>query len=172
MLNRQITGTTGTFCSSWQEPGTNLAAAVGCFQTWANANGKASLRNDGVLDEDTLCALISVTVAHPDDFPTPFPNMGQRCYGGGAPPAAAPAAVPEPPPMPAASAAAPAAAPPPAAPAAPVPEPPPVTAVTASEEKGLREKLSSLSRNEKIALGVASAITVGGVIYTATRKKR
>lgn len=165
MLNRQITATTGTNCSSWQEPGANLAAAVGCFQSWANANGKGPVRSDGVLDEDTLCALIATTVAHAADFQTPFPDpSGQRCYGGAAPSApSTPSPAPATPAVPATPAA------PVASKAAAIPEPPPVAA---PGEKGLREKLSGLSLHEKIALGIASAVVVGGAVYTATRKKR
>lgn len=165
MLNRQITATTGTNCSSWQEPGANLAAAVGCFQSWANANGKGPVRSDGVLDEDTLCALIATTVAHAADFQTPFPDpSGQRCYGGAAPSApSTPSPAPATPAVPATPAA------PVASKAAAILEPPPVAA---PGEKGLREKLSGLSLHEKIALGIASAVVVGGAVYTATRKKR
>ena len=145
-LNRRINETTGTSCSQ--------NSTVGCFQLWVNANGKGSLRTDGVLDEDTLCALLSVAAAHPADFRTPFPNMGQRCYGGltspsapAAPPPAAPA-VPPPPPVTAA--------------VAPPPDPPPVDSATMVAVK---------KYGPMVALGVASAIVVGGVTYVATRKK-
>ncbi len=131
-LNTQIGQATGTSCPGWQDAGTSFAAAVGCFQLWANFNRKGSLRTDGVLDQDTLTVLQAVAAAHPADFPTPFP-------------AAAPATLPEPPPVTAAT----------------VPPPPPV------EKKGRFE----FSTGAKIALGVASAIAVGGVVYTATRKR-
>jgi hypothetical protein len=167
MLNRRITATTGSSCASWQEPGTNLAAAVGCFQGWVNGNGKGSLRTDGVFDDDTLNALISVAEAHPDDFPTPYPDDADTTTTTAA-------ALPNPPPAPAATVTVPAAAaatpPPPASPPPPagstMPEPPPMPVAEA------KSKLRSLNTNEKIALGVASAIVAGGVIYTATRKKR
>lgn len=147
-LNTNIGQRTGTSCPGWQDAGTSLAAAVGCFQLWANANGKGSLRSDGVLDQDTLKALITVAQAHASDFPTMYPT---------APPASAP---PEPPPQPATPAAAPA-APVPAAP----PEPPPV------DVSGAVVK-AHMTKNAKIAIAAASAIAVGGIIYTATRRKR
>ena len=93
-LNRKINETTGTYCS--QDAGTSLAAAVACFQGWANANSKGSLRTDGVLDQDTLTALQAVAAAHPADFQTPFPAASAVPL---ATPAAPAAAIPEPPPV-------------------------------------------------------------------------
>jgi hypothetical protein len=146
-LNTNIGQSTGTSCTSWQDAGTNLAAAVGCFQFWANGNGKGSLRTDGVLDQDTLKLLVQTAQAHAGDFPTMFPTAP---------------AVPEPPPAPAAPAAPVA----PAAPAAPPPpEPPPVDNSGAVVEAGM-------TKNAKLALGIASAIVVGGVVYTATRRRK
>ena len=37
---------------------------------------------------------------------------------------------------------------------------------------GLKKKMSSLSRNEMIGIGVASAIVVGGVVYVTTSRGR
>jgi hypothetical protein len=73
-LNTQIGQATGTACASWQDAGTNLAAAVGCFQGWYNANSGGSLRTDGVLDQDTLGALQATATAHAADFQTSFPT--------------------------------------------------------------------------------------------------
>jgi len=52
-----------------------MPAAVACFQGWSNANMQSSLRTDGVLDRETICALIAVTKSHATDFPTPYPGM-------------------------------------------------------------------------------------------------
>jgi hypothetical protein len=152
VLNQKIVAATGTNCLSWQDPVSGNpvernAAAIGCFQSWANANGKGSLRTDGVLDQDTLKLLVQTAQAHAGDFPTMFPTAP---------------AVPEPPPAPAAPAAPVA----PAAPAAPPPpEPPPVDNSGAVVEAGM-------TKNAKLALGIASAIVVGGVVYTATRRRK
>jgi hypothetical protein len=196
-LNQKIASSTGTSCPGWQEPGTSLAAAVGCFQLWATSNGRGPVRSDGVLDEDTLCALISVVVEHQSDFPTPFPDpSGQRCYGGattsgvapaaGAPVsgstnadaapvsgsanAAPPSATPVPPPPP----------PPPAG--STVPEPPPVTSMSKhggkhgggkhDQQGGIVSSLQNLSTPTKVGIGVASIIVVGGVVFAATRKRK
>ena len=156
-LNTQIGQSTGTSCAGWQDPGTNLAAAVGCFQLWANANGKGSLRMDGVLDQDTLNVLLSVTAAHAVDFPTPFPA---------APPMPPPPVVlPSPVVTPAS----------PTVPTVPtVPEPPPVSALTVTDK--LMKKWSALSTGAKIGVGAGAAVVVGGsiggVVYYATKKKR
>jgi len=85
-LNDRILGSSGSSCPTWADPAVHLPAAVGCFQTWWNANltgaGKPGkpLRKDGVLDEDSLCALKAVASLHADDFPHPFPDpSGQFC---------------------------------------------------------------------------------------------
>lgn len=59
-----------------------LPAAVGCFQSWFNANMKppTALRTDGALDEKTVCALVATTGLHAADFPTPYPGVLQ-CGG-------------------------------------------------------------------------------------------
>lgn len=101
-LNTQIGQSTGSSCQSWQPPSTNLAAAVSCFQGWYNANGRGSLRTDGVLDRDTLNALVGTAAAHPADFTTPFP-AASVVPPPAPPPVVAPAVVPEPPPVPATS---------------------------------------------------------------------
>ena len=66
-------------CATWASPTTNLAAAVACFQSWANSlqvplASTGALRTDGVIDPATLTALLALaTQIHPEDFPTPFP---------------------------------------------------------------------------------------------------
>jgi hypothetical protein len=52
-----------------------MPAAVACFQGWSNTNMQSSLRTDGTLDRETICALIAVTKSHAADFPTPYPGM-------------------------------------------------------------------------------------------------
>ena len=80
-LNTQIIATTGTTCPSWAA---DIQHMAGCFQIWYNANyGKSGvsrlLRTDGVLDEDTLCALKMISQLHPTDF-TVFPDpQNQYC---------------------------------------------------------------------------------------------
>jgi hypothetical protein len=85
-LNDYVTSTSKTSCPTWTDPRLNpLSGAVGCFQSWFNANfskaASQTLRADGVLDEDTLCALATVTgVYHAPDFTTPFPDpLGKHC---------------------------------------------------------------------------------------------
>lgn len=80
-LNDKIMSTSGSSCPTWADPTAHMAAAVGCFQAWwnthyAQASGGAAktLRTDGALDEDTLCALLTIVSMHPEDFPTPFPD--------------------------------------------------------------------------------------------------
>jgi hypothetical protein len=99
-LNTQIGQATGTACASWQDPGANLAAAVGCFQSWYNYNANGQLRTDGVLDQDTLNAIQSTAAAHTSDFPTPYPAAATAAPAAPAPTTAATTTVPEPPPMP------------------------------------------------------------------------
>jgi hypothetical protein len=80
-LNDKIMSTSGSSCPTWADPTQHMAAAVGCFQTWWNTHyatpsgGAAkTLRTDGALDEDTLCALLTIVGMHPEDFSTPFPD--------------------------------------------------------------------------------------------------
>lgn len=76
----------GTACPSWVDLSPNLTAsqamsgaAIGCFQSWYNENNKASmLRTDGVLDEDTLCALVLTAGLHPVDVQTTFPDPNKQ----------------------------------------------------------------------------------------------
>jgi hypothetical protein len=86
-LNSKIMAATGSSCPTWG-PAINLAG--GCFQTWFNNNyggansGVMTLRTDGVFDQDTLCALITVTGMHQTDFPTAFPDPNkQYCQSPG-----------------------------------------------------------------------------------------
>ncbi len=133
-------------CATWASPTTNLAAAVGCFQSWANSlqvplSSTGSLRTDGVIDQATLTALLALaTQIHPEDFPTPFP----------ATPATAPVQAA------AASAGA----------AAVAVSPTPVAALNApvgrAEHKGL-------STGVKVGIGVASVAAVSTAVYFATR---
>ena len=80
-LNDKIMSTSGSSCPTWADPTAHMQAAVGCFQSWWNTHyatpsgGAAkSLRTDGALDEDSLCALLTIVSMHPEDFPTPFPD--------------------------------------------------------------------------------------------------
>lgn len=80
ILNDKIMSTSGSSCPTWADPTAHLPAAVQCFQLWWNTHyagtGKPGipLRTDGVFDEDTLCALQTITSMHPEDFPIPFPD--------------------------------------------------------------------------------------------------
>jgi hypothetical protein len=149
-LDRLIGQSTGTSCTSWVDG--SLASMTRCFQFWYNANANnpsfarpptlTGLRIDGVLDQDTLNALLATAAAHPTDFLTPFP-----------------AAIPEPPPV----ATAPAAPAPPAAPAAPAAHP--VVPTAPSSEKGL-------GTGVKIGIGAATVAVIGGIVYVATKKKK
>ena len=88
MWNALVVTDSGTSCPTWPASPTGTAADItamsGCFQNWWNTNyppsGAKTLRTDGALDEDTLCALITATVSlHPDKFqPFPDPNK-QHC---------------------------------------------------------------------------------------------
>jgi len=90
-LNERILGSSGSSCPTWADPTVHLPAALGCFQTWWNANltgaGKPGkpLRTDGTLDEDTLCALETITVLHSADFPHRFPDPGGQFCSAPAP---------------------------------------------------------------------------------------
>jgi hypothetical protein len=150
-LHHRIVSSTQSSCPTWQKPSANLAAAVGCFQFWFNANAGGSLRTDGVLDEDSLCALVATTVAHAQDFQTPFPDpTGQRCSGNVPAVAAAPVAT-----VPAAPAA------PAATPATQASTPPP------DDKKPKEEGLSTVA---KIGIGAAAVTVIGGIVYAVTRK--
>lgn len=152
-LHHRIVKSTGSSCPSWQDPRTNQAAAVGCFQFWFNANANnpsfarpptlPGLRIDGVLDQDTLNALLATAAAHPTDFPTPYPTT-----------VSAPVAVVAPVASPAPVAPATSAAPAPSAP----PAPPSV-----AHEKGL-------STVAKVGIGAAAVTVIGGIVYAVTRK--
>jgi hypothetical protein len=80
LLNSKVMQASGTSCASWTDPGVNLRGAVGCFQTWYNANytpPKApgiALRTDGTFDKDTLAALTTVASMHPTDFNVAYPS--------------------------------------------------------------------------------------------------
>jgi len=74
-LNDLIVTTTGTKCATWG-PGATYAGSTKCFQGWYNSFGLGQLRTDGVLDLDTLNALIETSQAHPTDFPQ-FPGSAQ-----------------------------------------------------------------------------------------------
>jgi hypothetical protein len=138
-LNTNIGQTTGTSCAGWQAG--NLAATVTCFQGWYNANSGGTLRTDGVLDQDTLTALQATTAAHGVDFPTPYPGAAAATPAAPAP--SSPASVPEPP-----------AAPP---------------AEMAHHDKKADEKKAAWTTGGKVALGVASVVAVGGIVFAATR---
>lgn len=144
-LHSKIITQTQTTCPGWAEPTANLAAAVACFQLWANnlsvpLTGGGALRQDGVLDQATLTSLLSAAIQHPEDFSTTFPQ-----------PAAAPPAVQ------AAVNAAVAAVVPPVA-AAPVPAPVPGT----QPSKGL-------STGAMVGIGIAAVGAIGTGVYFATR---
>jgi hypothetical protein len=86
-LNDLIVKSTGTACPTWADPTTNwqqnLRAAANCFQIWWNASRAAPkgagkpLRTDGIVDEDTLCALQFVQAADPGNFAVVFPDHGR-----------------------------------------------------------------------------------------------
>jgi len=72
-LNTKVMQASGTTCATW---GPSIPQAAGCFQSWYNNNyappkapGKA-LRTDGVVDQDTLSALITIAGMHATDYPT------------------------------------------------------------------------------------------------------
>ena len=165
-LNTQIGQATGTSCAGWQAG--NLAATIGCFQGWYNANSGGSLRTDGVLDQDTLSALQATATAHASDFTAPYPSgqaAGPPAPSGIAPGAATPAS-------------------------GAVPEPPPVTpagkVVVPHEEKkkggkceGLEgdekkkcEESEGLSTGAKLGIGVGIAAVLGGIVAVVASKKK
>lgn len=79
-LNNLIVTTTKTTCPTF---GPSVTAAGGCFQAWFNSSTKGAmtkadgsklvLRTDGVFDQDTLDALITITGMHGKDFQVPYP---------------------------------------------------------------------------------------------------
>ena len=77
-LNALILKSGNKPCASWPaDPTTAPPAAVACFQGWFNTNiaqAADKLRTDGTLDHATLCALITATEQHTDDFPTKYPG--------------------------------------------------------------------------------------------------
>lgn len=78
-LNNIIVSKTGATCATF---GPSVTAAGGCFQAWWNASGISPqmIRTDGVFDEETLCALITMAGIHSADFPTMFPDPeGRYC---------------------------------------------------------------------------------------------
>ncbi len=89
-LNDLIIKTTGTRCASWSAA---ITDSTRCFQNWFNASYKGAtamtsssgspivLRTDGVLDQDTLNALITVAGMNPKDFPTPYPGTAIQKKG-------------------------------------------------------------------------------------------
>ena len=148
-LDRLIGQSTGTSCTSWVDG--SLASMARCFQFWFNANAGGSLRTDGVLDEDSLCALVATTVAHAQDFQTPFPDpTGQRCSGNVPAVAAAPVATV------------------PAAPAAPAATPATQASTPPPDDKKPKEE--GLSTGAKIGIGAAAVTVIGGIVYAVTRK--
>lgn len=82
VLNDQIMKATGTSCPTWNP--SNIASITGCFQVWFNANyrGKLTgangapvgLRSDGVFDQETLDALITIAGMNPTAFPKAYPG--------------------------------------------------------------------------------------------------
>ena len=134
-------------CATWADPTSNLTAAVGCFQTWANSLPQAPLtpggplRTDGVVDQATVAALLALAShIHPEDFPTPFP----------ATPATAPVqAVAQ------ATAA-----------AAVAVSPTPVAASTATP---VAHEHHGLSTGAKVGIGLGVAGAFGGIVYAVTR---
>lgn len=76
-LNDKIVESSGTTCPTW---GPSITAAGGCFQSWWNANNISpmKLRTDGVFDEDTLCALITLAGLDKASFPTLFPDPEKK----------------------------------------------------------------------------------------------
>lgn len=76
-LNDKIVQSSGTTCPTW---GPSITAAGGCFQAWWNANNISpmKLRTDGVFDEDTLCALITMAGLDKASFPTLFPDPEKK----------------------------------------------------------------------------------------------
>ena len=136
-------------CATWADPTSNLAAAVACFQSWANSLPQApltpggALRTDGAFDQATMAALLALAAhIHPEDFPTPFPATPATAPVQAAAQSAGAAAV-------AAS-------------------PTPVAASTATPTPAAHEH-HGLSTGAKVGIGVGVAGAVGTAIYFATR---
>jgi hypothetical protein len=72
-LNDLIVKTTDTQCATWG-PTATAAGSIKCFQGWYNSYGMDQLRTDGVLDRDTLDALIEVARLHASDGYPAFPG--------------------------------------------------------------------------------------------------
>ena len=78
-LNNLIYQGTGTTCPTW---GPTITAAGGCFQSWFNKNAKLTkpdgspltLRTDGVWDQDSQNALVTIAAMDPGHFPKAFPG--------------------------------------------------------------------------------------------------
>jgi len=149
-LNTLIGAATGTTCPSWQDPGTNLQAAVSCFQGWYNANSGGTLPTDGNLDPNTVQALVATTQAHPSDFGTQFPSGAAPASDSPVPPDASAAATPAPPAAPTTAA------------AAPSPVPPSASSAL--------DKFRNLSTPAKVGIGLAGVALVAGVVHMARKK--
>lgn len=83
-LNDLIVKSTGSRCPSWAPA---IDRATECFQAWwnwsnANVPSVKKLRTDGVFDQDTLNALISVAKQHPTDFPKAYPRFSTGAMVG------------------------------------------------------------------------------------------
>jgi hypothetical protein len=86
-LDQLIRTTTATYCPTF---GPSIIAAGKCFQNWFNAaklgmtkpdGSPVVLRTDGVFDQDTLNALITVAGMNPKDFPNPYPGTAVEKKG-------------------------------------------------------------------------------------------
>jgi hypothetical protein len=136
-------------CATWSDPIVSLAAAVGCFQTWANSlqvplSPGGALRTDGVVDQATLTALLALaTQIHPEDFPTPFPATPATAPVQAAAQAAGAAAV--------------------------AVSPTPVAAQPLTPAGKPVERHKGLSTGAKVGIGVGVAGALGGIVYAVTR---
>ena len=156
-LNALIVQSTGTTCPTWAP---TIAAAPGCFQKWFNSSLPAAqfgqtkmLRTDGVFDEDTLCSLLAVAAAHPEDFLTAFPDPNKRyCQG---PKPVVPTSFTATSTLPATT-----------APTTTAPSTTPAASpITPASDTGL-------STGAKVGIGVVGVGAIGGIIYAATRSKK
>jgi hypothetical protein len=136
-------------CATWADPTSNLAAAVACFQSWANSLPQApltpggALRTDGAFDQATMAALLALAAhIHPEDFPTPFPATPATAPVQAAAQSAGAAAV--------------------------AVSPTPVAASTATPTPAAHEH-HGLSTGAKVGIGVGVAGALGTAIYFATR---
>ena len=145
----------GTSCATWADPNLNLAAAVGCFQSWYNANyvgqaasptTKTALRTDGAVDAATVCAVVWLTTGPLGaDFPTKFPQTAASPWINCTIQTIDPGSMASPAPAP-----------------APTPTPTPTPTPAAAKSKGM-------STGAKVAVGAAGAAALAGLIYAATR---